>query len=260
MKEMIKIKKSFISFCTFLLSVLLLSTSAFAALNTKSISWYFKPEKNGVRPSGALSSEFLEKYDSFYIGADEKKVYLTFDAGYENGNVEKIVDVLNKRGVKGAFFVLSHFINENPNVIKKMIEGGHLICNHTSKHENISKCKSIDELSTILSNLEQTYESQTGTKLSKYFRPPEGAFSEQTLSWLAELGYKTVFWSVAYKDWDNSSQMNNEKALNLLLSRVHNGAVILLHPTSKTNADILEGFIDKMLENGYSFGSIDEIM
>ena len=188
----------------------------------------------------------------------KKKIYLTFDAGYENGNVEKILDTLKKNDVKGAFFVLPHFIKSNPDLIKRMIDEGHLVCNHSTSHKDMSKISSVEEFEKELSQIEEIYRNQTGKEMAKYFRPPEGRFSEENLKIAQKLGYKTVFWSLAYADWDNNKQMDPEKAKGLLMSRVHNGCVMLLHPTSDTNALIMDDLIKELKSRGYSFESLDE--
>ena len=200
----------------------------------------------------------LSENGGIAIGNDEKKIYLTFDAGYENGNVKKTADILKKNNVKGAFFILSNIVRTNPELIKELSDNGNLICNHTRKHPDMS-AKSEKEFKDELLSMEQYYKEATGKEISRFYRPPEGKYTENNLKWAKELGYKTVFWTVAYQDWDNNNQLPKEKALNILLSRVHNGAVILLHPTSKTNAEILDEFIKKVRREGYEFCLISDI-
>lgn len=242
----------------FLLSITVLSVDA---QNAGVYNWYCMRKTNHSRPTCEPNMEFIKEYNGYYIGDDaqEKVVYLTFDAGYENGNVETILNTLNKEGVKGAFFVLSHIIEANPGLIKKMSEGGHLVCNHTASHKDMTKIHKKEEFAKELEKLEELYAETTGKEMPKYYRPPEGKFSRENLAFANELGYKTVFWSLAYSDWDNAHQMSCEKAKKKILDNVHNGAVILLHPTSATNAKILSDVIRSLRAEGYSFGTLDEL-
>ena len=209
---------------------------------------------------------FIEDYGGYYVdkkhgdGVADKVIYLTFDAGYENGNVEKIVDVLGEEGVPAAFFVLDNLITKNKALVMRMIEEGHLVCNHTSKHLDVTKCKTLDEFKAELESLEDIYREVTGCEMPKYFRPPEGKFDEKTLKYANDLGYKTIFWSLAYADWDNNKQPDPEASKKLLLDNIHNGAVILLHPTSTTNAQILSDLITSLKSEGYRFGSLYELV
>lgn len=222
-------------------------------------SWYTVPTKDHAQPTNFEAKAILDKYDTIYIGnPNEKKLYLTFDAGYENGNVEKIVDVLEKQHVQGAFFVLPHFITQNPELVARMSDNGNLLCNHSTSHKDMSKLSDISSFKEELEGVEKVYREQTGKELAKFYRPPEGRFSEQNLEWAEELGYTTVFWSLAYADWDNAKQPEPQKAKELILSRIHNGCVLLLHPTSTTNAAILDELIDELKKEGYSFGTLDD--
>ncbi len=235
------------------LSIILLSISSFAA-PASTENWYFVSEGEGRRPRLPSLEESLGKG----IGKDEKVVYLTFDAGYENGNVAKCVSALKEEGVKGTFFVLKHFIEENPALCKEITSQGSLICNHTASHPNITKISN-EEILRELKELEEVYQNTTGQTLSPYFRPPEGAYSAESLKTVADAGYRTVFWSLAWADWDNNNQKSAEYAMGKLLPRVHNGAVILLHPTSKTNAEILPAFIRELKNQGYRFATVEEL-
>ena len=185
-------------------------------------------------------------------------VYLTFDAGYENGNVEKILNTLRDTGTPGAFFILSHFAKANPELVRRMAAEGHLVCNHTASHKNLSHAGK-EQIAGELSALEAACEEATGVKVAPYFRPPEGSFSKEMLENVKSLGYKTVFWSFAYADWDNGKQPAPDKALKLVLDNVHNGAVLLLHPTSATNAAILGRLIESLKADGYRFGTLEEL-
>jgi peptidoglycan-N-acetylmuramic acid deacetylase len=209
---------------------------------------------------------FIENYGGYYVDKrydennSDKVIYLTFDAGYENGNVSKILDVLKKENVSAAFFVLDNLIIRNKDLIIRMADEGHLVCNHTSKHLDVTKCTTIDEFRSELKLLENNYELATGRQMPKYFRPPEGKFSQKSMEYASELGYKTIFWSFAYADWDNSSQMSHDAAKEKIMSNIHNGEIMLLHPTSATNAAILGDVICELKALGYRFGTLDELI
>lgn len=225
--------------------------------------WYLKRNGN-LQPVLDKEQEIIYNYNGYYLDkkcndtAKERKIYLTFDAGYENGNIEKILDVLNEYSVPAAFFVLDNIILKNTDLVTRMADEGHLVCNHTKNHKDLSRCSN-EEIIDNLTDLEKLYEEKTGKELSKYFRFPEGKYSEAALECVNNMGYKTIFWSFAYDDWDNSRQPNYKSAINKILSNTHNGAVILLHPTSKTNAKILPILIEKWQNQGYSFGTLDDL-
>lgn len=224
-------------------------------------SWYFKPTKDHTRPSVIPeAASFIDKYNTVYLApATEKRVYLTFDAGYENGNVEKILDTLKEKNVPGAFFILPQLAKEHADLCRQMRDEGHLICNHTKTHRDMSKITDFDTFRAELTAAEELLSTHTGLVMDKYYRPPEGRFSEQNLAFADRLGYTTVFWSLAYADWDNDKQPDPTRALELLLSRTHPGCVVLLHPTSATNAVILGSYIDALRADGYTFGSLKEL-
>lgn len=209
------------------------------------------------------NAEEISKYGAVFLDSrsavnKEKRLYLTFDAGYENGNIEKILNIMKDEGVTGAFFILSNLIKKNPELIKRMVDEGHMVCNHTSDHKDMTKLSDSEVLSN-LSYLEFQYKELTGLEMEKFFRFPEGKYNVRAVKLLYENGYKCVFWSMAYDDWDNSRQMNPEVAKNKLLSTTHDGAVLLLHPTSETNALILRDLIREWKRMGYTFGSLKEI-
>ncbi len=235
----------------------LLTVTAFA----KSDHWYCVHAKDHQRPRVDGSLSYIEKYDGYYIGSDEddKVIYLTFDAGYENGNVGRILDVMKQEQVSGAFFILGNLIERNPDLVQRMEEEGHLVCNHTDRHRNMTTFATKEEFSEELKRLEQRYFDLTGKSMAPYYRPPEGTFDERTLKYASELGYKTVFWSFAYADWDNEKQPDPKEAKEKILSNIHNGAVLLLHPTSETNAKILGDVILELKQAGYRFGTLDEL-
>jgi peptidoglycan-N-acetylmuramic acid deacetylase len=218
-----------------------------------------------MQPRCDSNMSFIEDYGGYYIdkkhgdSCSSKVVYLTFDAGYENGNIERILDTLKEKQVPAAFFILSNLVIKNTDLVKRMTAEGHIVCNHTSTHKDMTKFHTLEEFGAELKKLECVYKDCTGQKISCYYRPPKGMFSEENLKFAKELGYKTIFWSFAYADWDNCRQPDPEYAFNLIMNNIHNGAVILLHPTSKTNADILGRLIDAIKKEGYSFGTLDEL-
>lgn len=249
-----------------LLSLFLLSILFIYSVNATSVSWYCKRTSNHTQPPLGEELLFVKKYDLYWCDEryskmedDEKVIYLTFDAGYENGNVKKIVEILNEENVKGAFFILDNLILKNEDLVRKMIDSGHIVANHTFKHKDMTKMSTKEEFSSELSKLEELYYNTFGVKMPKYYRPPEGKFNEENLKWAKELGYKTVMWSFAYADWDNGKQPNNDYAFNKILSNIHNGEVMLLHPTSKTNAEILKNVIKELKAQGFRFGTLDEL-
>lgn len=226
--------------------------------------WYCKRNSDHKQPSLDTNMQFIEKNGGYYVDKDhgddceEKVIYLTFDVGYENGNVEKIMDVMKAEDVKGAFFILGNVIERNPELVKRMESEGHLVCNHTTTHKNLVGADK-ETFNKELTTLENMYKELTGKEMSKFYRPPEGTFDKSMLEMANELGYKTVFWSFAYADWDNKKQMSEEKALEKILSNIHNGEIMLLHPTSETNAKIMERLIKELKSQGFRFGTLDEL-
>ena len=208
---------------------------------------------------------FIEKYSCYYVdkkhneSSQDKVIYLTFDAGYENGNVTKILDILKTEKVSGAFFVLSHLIEANTELVKRMADEGHLVCNHTARHRDMTRYHTKEEFAAELDALNTLYKEKIGLEMPKYYRPPEGKFSEENLKFADELGYKTVFWSFAYADWDNAHQMSPAAAEKKILDNIHNGEVMLLHPTSATNVAVLGNVIRQLKAQGYRFGTLDEL-
>lgn len=223
--------------------------------------WYCVHVKDHAIPKIAPEMAFIEEYDGFYIGKSDdtdKVIYLTFDAGYENGNVAKILDVLQKEDVKAAFFILGNLITHDTELVSRMASEGHTVCNHTVRHKDMSQ---FDETAFLeeLHALESLYEERIGEKMASFYRPPEGNFSLENMKCAKENGYKTVFWSFAYPDWDNQKQMSAERAKGIVLDNLHNGEIMLLHPTSATNAEILGDVIKEAKAAGYRFGTLDEL-
>ena len=256
--------KIFRLFSFALVLLFVMSNVAFATSNAN--SWYCKRTKNHIQPELPEEMRYAEKYslywcDKKHTGIDDgdKVIYLTFDAGYENGNIEKIMDVLKEEDVKGTFFILDNVIMKNEELVRRMIDEGHIVANHTFKHKDMTKMTTKDEFLKELVSLENLFEKTFSTKMEKYYRPPEGKISEQNLKWAEELGYKTVMWSFAYADWDNGKQPSLEYAKNLIIDNIHNGEVMLLHPTSSTNAQIMRDIIKELKSQGFRFGTVDEL-
>ena len=241
--------------------VIFLSGCSVRVFATDELHWYIK--RRGIdAPRFPNEAEKIKEYGAFYIdeGVSDKKrvIYLTFDAGYENGNVERILDVLRDEQVTAAFFLLDNIILKNTDLVRRMTDEGHLVCNHTKNHKNLS-LSTFDEISKNLRALEMIYEEKTGREMSKYFRFPEGSYSVEALKCVNSLGYKTIFWSFAYDDWDNTRQMSADKAIKKVLQNTHNGAIMLFHPTSRINAEIFPTLIKEWKKMGYSFGTLDEL-
>lgn len=223
-------------------------------------AWGLSFRQEGAPPIGNAGVDQLARYDAAYIGSTREKVlYLTFDAGYENGATEKILDVLRDQQVKAAFFLVGNYIEKNADLVRRMVEEGHTVGNHTMHHYDMSKISDKAAFAKELQDLEVLFRDTVGRDLPKYYRPPQGIYSEDNLRMAQELGYKSVFWSLAYVDWKNDDQPTREQAFQKLLPRTHPGAVVLLHSTSKTNAEILEELIGKWKEEGYRFGTLDEL-
>ena len=258
MKKLIK------AISVFSVIVALFITITAGAADGNAYSWYCVHRNDRLQPKSDSAFDFIDKYGGYYIdknhGDDnsDKVIYLTFDAGYENGNIEKILDILKRQEVSSAFFILGNMINKEQSLVTRMFDEGHLVCNHTYTHKTMVS-KSADEFQNELLMLENTCKEVLGREIAKYYRPPEGRFDEESLKYASEMGYKTIFWSFAYADWDNNHQMSREKAKEKILKNVHNGEIMLLHPTSATNAAILEEIIISLKADGYRFGTLDEL-
>jgi peptidoglycan-N-acetylmuramic acid deacetylase len=248
---------------TFLICILLFALfSRSVAAESTAKSWYIKRGKDHAPPTSELSAMLGDSAFYFNNTAEEKGekvIYLTFDVGYENGNVGKVLDVLKEEEAQGAFFLLSHVIKTEPALISRMEEEGHLLCNHTVRHKDMSGFHA-EAFKKELRELEAIYsEAREGKTLSRFYRPPEGRFSAENLSTAKEMGYKTVFWSLAYADWDDKIAPSDEKAKQILMDNTHNGAIVLLHPTSDINVRILRDMLIYWKNQGYRFGSLEEL-
>ena len=249
--------RKFYIICLTLVFSTILCSSALAGGNG---NWGLGFGESGTQPKGNASSEYLKQFNALYVGpADDKKIYLTFDAGYENGNMPEILKALKKHNAPATFFVIGHFVKENPDLIRRMCDEGYTIGNHTYHHPDMSKISDMESFKKELVSLEELYKETTGKDMSCYYRPPEGKFSESNLRQAKELGYRTVFWSLAYRDWLRDSQPTHYEAFNRLIPHIHPGAIVLLHSTSKTNAEILDELLTRYENLGYTFGNLDEL-
>ena len=253
-------KKDFWLILAAVAAALALAVGQFASEVIPTGSWGLSFHHSGAAPSGPTSSEKLKEYDAVFVGnSDEPVLYLTFDAGYENGYTEKILDTLKKHNVKAAFFLVGNYLQKNADLVRRMVDEGHIVGNHTMSHPDMSAITDKAAFQKELAGLEDLFREITGKELPKFYRPPQGIYSEENLKMAKELGYKTVFWSLAYKDWDNDKQPSAEYALGKLIPRSHNGAVILLHSTSQTNADVLDELLTQWKNKGYRFDTIDKL-
>ena len=242
--------------CAALLLALANLTSAVLATG----SWGLSFQTEGSAPHGPATSAQLAEFDAAYLGdINEPVIYLTFDAGYENGCTGKILDILQKHQAKAAFFLVGNYLERNPDLVRRMVAEGHIVGNHTMHHYDMSKISDPAAFQKELQDLESLYQEVVGSEMPKYYRPPQGTYSEENLRQAKNLGYKTVFWSLAYVDWNQKDQPTAEYAFSKLLPRTHNGAVVLLHSTSTTNAEILDQLLTRWEEMGYRFASIEEL-
>ena len=228
------------------------------SLSNKKIGWGIKRADNHSQPDvGAKNKEILDKYEGYCLGSNmSKKIYLTFDAGYEAGYTEKILEVLKQNDVKACFFITAHYVNTKPELVQKMIDDGHIIGNHTVNHKSMPDIN-LETIKKEVMDLHTSIYQKFGYEM-KYIRPPKGEYSEKTVSYTNTLGYKTIMWSFAYDDWDENKQGRESYGKDKILKNVHNGEIMLLHSTSKDNANILDECIKETKKMGYEFKSLDE--
>lgn len=223
-------------------------------------NWGLSFQQEGKPPVANVTSDYLKQFQAHYIAdTTDPVIYLTFDAGYENGNTAAILDALKKHNAPAAFFLVGNYLETSPELVKRMVAEGHTVGNHTWHHPDMSKIADQASFSEELSKLEQKYREVTGQTMKKYYRPPQGKYSEANLKMAKDMGYHTFFWSLAYVDWYENKQPTHEEAFKKLLGRIHPGAIVLLHSTSKTNGEILDELLTKWEEMGFRFGSLDEL-
>lgn len=230
-------------------------------VNAEVTNWGLSFPTPGQPPIGNASSEELEALSARYLGdVSEPVIYLTFDAGFENGNTPAILDALKKHHAPAAFFLVGNYLETAPDLVRRMVEEGHVVGNHTTSHPDMSKIADLETFQQELKGVEDLYREVTGEEMLKLYRPPQGKFSLENLKQAQQLGYTTVFWSLAYVDWYTDNQPTKEQAFDKLLPRIHSGAIVLLHSTSSTNAQILDELLTKWEQAGYRFGNLKELM
>ena len=236
------------------------SSSPVASILSASENWGLSFQEEGKRPVGNATIQELAEYHAFFAAdTAEKKLYLTFDCGYENGNTPAILAALKKHQAPAVFFAVGNFVRDNPDLIKQMVAEGHIVGNHTMTHPDMSKISSEDSFQKELQGVEKIYKETTGKEMEKFYRPPQGIYSTENLAMAKELGYSTFFWSLAYVDWIQDQQPSREEALRKLLTRVHPGAIVLRHNTSSTTGIIVDELLSRWKKMGYSFHSVKEL-
>ena len=227
----------------------------------QSENWGLGFGKGGEKPTGNATIDEMKKYNAYYMAAgDDMVLYLTFDCGYENGNTEAILDALKKHNAPATFFVVGHYLESAPDLVKRMVQDGHTVGNHTYHHPDMSKISDKATFQNEMDTVRAKYAEVTGEEMSMYYRPPQGKYSTENLKMAQELGYATFFWSLAYVDWNVDAQPTHEEAFNKLMGRVHPGAVVLLHNTSKTNGEILDEVLTKWEAMGYTFRPLSDFL
>jgi Predicted xylanase/chitin deacetylase len=243
-------------------------TAQIRSENTRSISiemeadgnWGLSFPEEGQPPVANASMEELAAFDTYYAqDTEDKRIYLTFDCGYENGNTPLILDALKKHKAPATFFVVGNFVSTSGDLLKRMVDEGHAVGNHTFSHPDMSKISTQEAFAKELSQVEELFKETTGTEMEKYYRPPQGKYNEANLQMAKDMGYKTFFWSLAYVDWYQDQQPSKEEAFEKLLGRIHPGAIVLLHNTSSTNGQILDELLSKWEDMGYTFHPLKEL-
>lgn len=225
-----------------------------------SANWGLSFPTEGEKPVGTASYEEMKSYHAGYIdNTDEKIIYLTFDCGYENGNTTGILDTLKRHDVPATFFVVGNFLEDNPDLVRRMHDDGHIVGNHTYHHPDMSQILEKATFQKELADAADLYEEITGESMVHFYRPPQGKYSTHNLKMAKEFGYTTFFWSLAYVDWYEEKQPSKEEAIDLLTRRIHPGAVVLLHNTSSTNNAVLDELLTKWKEMGYQFESLKKL-
>ena len=244
-----------------LLVVGLLATPS-ANVLAKDIGWGIpKKDAGATQPfPGGEYDEIVRENDAYYIGSpDENAVYLTFDCGYENGNLPMILDALRDHDVPALFFLTGHFMVSEPELVIRMVNEGHIVGNHTYDHPNLTQV-SQERFMHELVQAEEKFFEITGTQMAKYLRPPEGKFNQEMLDWASDAGYYTILWSLAYVDWYVDQQKGASHAHTQVMNRIHPGAIILLHSTSSDNAEAMDALLASVKEAGYEFKTLDDLV
>lgn len=234
------------------------TTISTSVQNDKTLGWGIKRASNNMQPDvGATNKKVLEENGGICLGKDtEKVIYLTFDEGYEAGYTESILNILKENEVKATFFITSHYLNTAAELVQRMIDEGHIVGNHTVNHPSMPSISN-EEIEKEIMPLHQAVYEKFNYEM-KYIRPPKGEFNERTLKKSEELGYKTVMWSFAYFDWDEKKQPSIDEAKKMIINNFHNGEIMLLHPNSKTNSEVLDSIIKEAKNQGYEFKLLNE--
>ncbi|WP_077304386.1 delta-lactam-biosynthetic de-N-acetylase [Terribacillus halophilus] len=243
-----------------ILVLLLIAPTLTAAESSVSYGWGFVKSKNGSIPEIGKYQQLLDKYHSYYLDdSGEKTVYITFDNGYEQGYTDEILDVLKKQEVPAAFFITGHYVDSAPELVKRMVDEGHIIGNHSYHHPDLTKV-SKEKMQKELDMLETAVADLTEQDDMHYLRAPRGTFSARSLKWSEDMGYTNVFWSLAYADWKTGEQKGWQHAYDQVMAQMHPGAVVLLHSVSEDNAVALEELIIELKKQGYSFRTLDDLV
>lgn len=221
-------------------------------------SWYYTPNTQHRPPAvPSAASALLARYRGRYLGPDRRLVYLTFDAGYENGQTARILDALARNGVKATFFVTESYVRANPELVRRMVREGHVVGNHSATHPSMpSLARDAAAFARELSRVEDAFAEVTGARLAHVFRPPKGEYSALSLYRTAALGYESVFWSFAHRDWVVDDQPPVDVTVKRILDGSHPGAIYLLHAVSSSDADALDEAIAGLRKQGYGFGTL----
>ena len=224
------------------------------------LDWYYVSKGKDQIPEGPKESvSYLKEYDAYYLGDTSKKVlYLTFDEGHENENTPKILALLKEFGIPAAFFVPKTFIDNHPELIKQMVAEGHIVGNHSVHHKSVAKITNKEEFASELNGVADAYKELIGQDMPKFFRPPEWKYSKNSLKMTKDLGYKTIFWSFAFKDW-LKEQLPENYVIDKILTGAHPGAIMLLHAVSDTDTKVLATVIKNLKLEGYEFKSLNDL-
>ena len=243
-----------------LLIILLVFMLFISSKNANAYGFGVKKNNDNKQPDIGIYKAILDDVGGIYVGdSNSKNIYLTFDCGYENGYTMSMLDTLKENNVKAIFFITGHYLKSSKEIVKRMIDDGHLIGNHTFNHKDFSRSSNKEILEDI-QKLETEFYNEFNVNMSKYVRPPRGDFDERSLRLLNDNGYKSVFWSLAYVDWDKNKFNGNDYSYNNVLRRIHNGAIILMHTVSKDNENDLNKIINKLKNDGYVFKSINNVI
>lgn len=222
--------------------------------------WGYKKNDENKVPEIGKYKELLDEYGAYFAdNSGEKVIYLTFDNGYEEGYTDDILDVLKKEDVPATFFVTGHYVESKPKLVKRMVDEGHIIGNHSYHHPDFTTVTK-NSMKKELESLEEAVAEVSDQEQMKYLRPPKGMFNENTLKWANKLGYIHIFWSLAFKDWETDHQQGWKYAYENIMEQIHPGAIVLLHTVSSDNAEALDKVITSLKKQGYQFRSLDYLI